>query len=208
VGQLENDLEDLLRVVPRDGPVYLAGFSAGGGFALRFAADPRGDRFAGYLLLTPFLSQTASTYRPASGGWVSVGLPRILALAVLNSIGISIFNSLPVTRYALSPQAGKALTPCYSYALARNFRPNDDYRANIEQVRRPTEILVGERDDQFRADRFAAEFERARAPVRVTVVPDTGHADLSLEPHAIANAVRAIERLGAAHASPSAGAGR
>lgn len=195
VGQLEDDVVDLLGVVSVDQPVLLAGFSAGGGFVLRFAADPRGDVFAGYLLLAPFLSQSSSTYRPAGGGWVSVGVPRILAIALLNAVGLRIVNHMPVTRYALASQATAELTPWYSYALARNFRPHDDYRADIENVQRPIEVLVGELDDQFRADQFAAEFERRGTPVRVTVVPGIGHAELSLSPRAIAEAVRAIKRL-------------
>jgi len=111
IGQLEDDLEDFLHALRPLGKKSLVGFSAGGGFALRFAADARRNVFDNYLLLAPFLSQDATTYRPASGGWASAGIPRILGLIVLNRIGISSFNFLPVTAFALRPESRNILTP-------------------------------------------------------------------------------------------------
>lgn len=105
IGQLEDDLEDFAKVAKAPGRKVLVGFSAGAGFALRFAADERRGVFDGYVLLAPFLSQRASTYRPHSGGWASVGLPRIFGLIALNRLGVSGLNYLPVTSYALTPAA-------------------------------------------------------------------------------------------------------
>lgn len=67
VGQLEDDLEDFSRAVEPAQPATLAGFSSGGGFALRFAGSDRQKLFSNYLLLSPFISQNAPTYRPSSG---------------------------------------------------------------------------------------------------------------------------------------------
>ena len=195
IGQLEDDLDDFQRASRPSGPKSLVGFSAGGGFALRFAADARRNLFDKYLLLSPFLSQDASTYRPASGGWASVGMPRILGLLLLNRIGISSFNHLPVTAYALRPEAQKLLTPRYSFALAMNFRPHNNYRADIAAATQPMEVLVGENDDQFYPERFAAEFAHAVKAVPVSIVPATGHIDLTLTPVAIQAAVTSIGRL-------------
>ncbi len=194
IGQLEDDLEDFARSkIP--GHKVLVGFSAGGGFALRFAADERRGMFSGFVLLSPFLSQKASTYRPNSGGWASVGLPRILGLIAFNRIGVSSWNHLPVTSYALTPEAAKLLTPRYSYALAMNFRPNNDYKRDIASASQSMEVLVGENDDQFYADRFSTEFESARRPVPVMIVPDTGHIDLTLAPAAIESVAQAVARV-------------
>ena len=107
VGQLEDDIEDFMKGSKPTGRKVLVGFSAGGGFALRFAADARRSLFDGFVLLSPFLSQSASTYRPASGGWVSVGILRIFGLLALNCVGVSGLNYLPVTSYALTPEAQK-----------------------------------------------------------------------------------------------------
>lgn len=195
IGQLEDDIEDFLKASQPSGKKSLVGFSAGGGFALRFAADPRRNMFDNYLLLAPFLSQNASTYRPASGGWASVGMPRILGLLILNRIGISSFNYLPVTAYALKPEAQKFLTPTYSYALAMNFRPHNNYQADIAAASVPMEVLVGQNDDQFYPDRFTQEFNFKKRAVSVSIVPATGHIDLTLTPIAVEAAVQAVERL-------------
>jgi alpha-beta hydrolase superfamily lysophospholipase len=195
VGQLEDDLEDFMKAIRPPGKKSLVGFSAGGGFALRFAADARRNLFDNYVLLSPFLGQDASTYRPDSGGWVSVGVPRILGLAALNRLGISSFNHLPITAYALPPEVQKDLTPRYSFALASNFRPHLDYRADISAASQPMEVLVGEKDDQFRPERFSPEFSSAGRTVPVTIVPATGHIALTLTPQAIQAVVKSVDRL-------------
>jgi non-heme chloroperoxidase len=197
IGQLEDDVEDFLKASRPTGTKSLIGFSAGGGFALRFAADARRKLFDNYLLLSPFLSEDASTYRPASGGWVSTGVPRILGLIVLNRIGISSLNYLPVTAYALRPEEQKLLTPRYSFALKMNFRPHNNYRADIAAATQPIEVLVGQNDDQFYPERFAPEFSIAGKEVPVSIVPATGHIELTLTPIAIQAAVDSIARLNA-----------
>src|ERR1700736_2906155 len=45
IGQLEDDLADFMRAVSPPAPVTLAGFSSGGGFALRFAGRNQQDLF-------------------------------------------------------------------------------------------------------------------------------------------------------------------
>lgn len=197
IGQLEDDVEDFLRAIQPSGKKSLVGFSAGGGFALRFAADPRHDLFDNYLLLSPFLSQDATTYRPASGGWVSVGTPRMVGLFILDGVGISAFNDLPVTVFALGPEARAFLTPSYSFALATNFRPHRNYAADITGVTEPMEVLVGQNDDQFYPERFAPEFSSRGRTVPVSIVPSTNHIELVLTPAAIQAAVSAIGRLNA-----------
>ena len=195
IGQLEDDIEDFLATVHLPGHKVLLGFSSGGGFALRLAASPRGNQFDGYVLLAPFLSQDASTNRPASGGWASVGLPRILGLVALNGLGVTVFNHLPVIAFALPPEARKVLTPEYSYSLAMNFRPNRDYHADIASVARPMIVLVGENDEQFLPERFAPEFSVAKPPIPITIVPKLGHIELTLSPDAADYVVKAIEQL-------------
>lgn len=195
VGQLEDDLAAFMLAVKPAGPVTLVGFSSGGGFALRFAGSARQKLFANYLLLSPFLSPDAPTQRPGSGGWVSVGVPRLVAIAALNRLGVSAFNELPVTRFALSPEAKALLTPSYSFALALNFGPLRDYRANIRAAMQPMALLAGRDDEAFHADRFAEVFEREARDVPVTLLPGIGHIPLTLDTRALQAAVAAVERM-------------
>lgn len=194
VGQLEDDLEDFCRAVAPARPSTLVGFSSGGGFALRFAGSSRQELFSGYVLLSPFISQDAPTYRPGGGGWVRVGVPRLVAISLLRAIGVHAFDRLPTMRFALDDAARAFLTSEYSCALAENFRPERDYRANIRAVRRPLRLVAGRDDEVFYADRFAALFEAERKQVPVTLVPGLGHVTLTLEPagvHAVVSAVAA-----------------
>ncbi|MCK2044619.1 alpha/beta hydrolase [Chromohalobacter moromii] len=193
VGQLEDDLEDFMQTIEPVAPCTLVGFSSGGGFALRVAGGQRQQLFSNYLLLSPFISQEASTYRADSGGWTRVGLPRYIAIMLLNRLGIDAFNHLPVVRYAVDESAN--LTPDYSYDLAQNYRPKADYRAALSTTNHPMRVLVGEDDQIFRADQFATVFQNAGSDVAVDQLPDIDHIGLILDPDAIDAAVAAIQAL-------------
>ena len=175
IGQLEDDLEDFLRAAEPPGERLLVGFSAGGGFALRFAASDRQNMFDRYLLLAPFLHQDAPTSRPTAGDWVATGIPRIIGLTFLNRLGLTQLNSLPVLAFALGAEARQFLTPTYSYALAMNFRPHNNYRADIVAAERPLQVLVGEDDELFYAEQFSAVFQAAGKPATVQTLPGVDH---------------------------------
>ena len=195
VGQLEDDLEDFSRAIKPAQPATLAGFSSGGGFALRFAGSDRQKLFSNYLLLSPFIGQTAPTYRPNSGGWVSVGLPRFVAIGLLNAVGVHVFNEMPVVRFALNDKAKAVLTAHYSYALALNFRPQRDYQANIRAAGQPMRLVAGQADEAFFTDRFAEVFKTEGKDVPVTLLPGIGHIALTLEPAAVQAAIAAVRSM-------------
>lgn len=195
VGQLEDDLSDFVKAVAPPRPSTLAGFSSGGGFALRYAAGPEAKSFQSYLLLSPFLHQDAPTQRPGSGGWASVGVPRIIALQVLNGFGVRAFNGLPVVQFAIAPANRDLLVATYDFNLENNFRPRHDYAADIAAVRHPLMVLVGEKDEAFRADRFEAAFAKAPGIRAVKTLPGIDHAGLVLQQAAIAAAKTAVVTL-------------
>ena len=195
IGQLEDDLADFMHAVSPAQPSTLVGFSSGGGFAVRFAGSDRQQLFQSYLFLSPFLSQDAPTYRPGSGGWVSVGVPRIIALSVLNGFKIHALDNLVVYRFALNDQARTILTPEYSYALATNFRPLRDYPTNLRAMRQPCEVVAGAGDEVFYADRFAEVFRQAGRNVPVELVAGVDHIQLTLSPPALAAEIHAVENL-------------
>ena len=197
IGQLEDDVADFVASVQPAPPRTLAGFSSGGGFALRFASDTRKALFDHYLLLSPFLHQDAPTSRPSSGGWVSVGMPRMVALVLLDRLGITRFHSLPVIAFALDEKERSFLTPQYSFSLAQNFRPRNDWRADIAAATQPMELLAGGDDEVFFADRFAGVFADAGRPLPVTLVPGLGHMAMTLDPAAIDAVALALQRLAA-----------
>ena len=195
IGQLEDDLEVFTRSVELPEPATLAGFSSGGGFVLRFAGSTRQQAFESYLLLSPFLSPDAPNFRPGSGGWVDIGIPRIIALTLLNVIGIRAFNDLPVTSFALSEDAKSFLTPEYSFALAANFQPPRDYEKTIRSANQTCAVIAGTEDEAFRTDQLADIFRKQGKDWPVTLLPGIGHIPLTLEPAALDAAVSAVEHM-------------
>lgn len=195
IGQLEDDLDDFMKSVSPRGPKTLVGFSSGGGFVLRVAGGDRQKTFDRYLLLAPYLHHKAPTFRPGSGGWVTVGVPRIVALSILNRMHITVFNDLPVIRFALDEKSASILTPEYSFSLWSNFAPHDDYQADIRDARQPMELVAGARDEVFYADKYQSTFAAAGNRIPVTLVPGIGHISLTLDPVAIHEDIAAVERL-------------
>jgi alpha-beta hydrolase superfamily lysophospholipase len=195
IGQLEDDLADFMHAVSPAQPVTLAGFSSGGGFAIRFAGSNQQQLFQSYLFLAPFLSPDAPTLRPNSGGWSSVGLPRIIAIAVLNGFGFRTFNSLPVLRFAVSENTKSILTSEYSYSLTMNFGPQRDYLANLRNMHQPFRVLVGENDEVYYPDRFAEVLKQAGKNNPVVVIPGLDHVQLILSPVAFEKSVEAVKNL-------------
>ena len=195
VGQLEDDLADFTRAVSPPKPVTLAGFSSGGGFAVRFAGSNQQQLFHSYLMLAPFLSHDAPTMRPDAGGWASVGVPRIIAIAILNGFGVRTFNSLPVLRFAVSENTKAILTPEYSYSLAMNFGPQRDYLANLRSMHQPFRILIGANDEVYYPDRFADVLKQAGKDTTVTLIPGVDHIQLILSPAAFEKSIEALKNL-------------
>ena len=200
IGHLEKDIEDFVKATGIGGKATLVGFSSGGGFALRLAAGEYQDLFARYVLLAPFISHEAPTYRPGSGGWASVGVPRIIALSMLTSARITALNHLPVIRFAVAEemQARQNLTGEYSFALAMNFGPPRDYKSAIQSIRQPVTVLVGEKDELFYADQFQPLLASLGSRIPVAVVPGVDHVGLIREE----KASQAV--LAAVRASPAA----
>jgi alpha-beta hydrolase superfamily lysophospholipase len=197
IGQLDDDLEDFVNATQTARPRTLLGFSSGGGFALRVAGSPRGAQFDNFLLMAPYIHYTAITNRSgAAAAWASVGLPRMVALMLLNRVGVRYFNHLPVLAFAVSDSPKADLVRQYSYALTVSFQPQDDYRAGLRAIARPAELIVGGDDELFFADKYRALLDDAgRSDIPVTVVPATGHITLTLSSAGRAAAVAAVQRL-------------
>ncbi len=185
IGQLESDLQRFVQAVRPPIPSTLIGFSSGGGFVLRVAASDMQTSFDSYLLLAPYLGHTAPNYRPDSGGWVSVGVPRIVALNALNAVGIRYWNDLPVVRFALTEEAKKFLTPEYDFNLTMNFAANADYQADLLNAKGKVAILAGAADELLQSHELQGIVQSAGKDWPVKLLPGVQHIPLTLEPLAL-----------------------
>jgi pimeloyl-ACP methyl ester carboxylesterase len=200
-GQLDDDMTDFLHVVQPSHPEAkwtLIGFSSGGGFALRIAAEPIGRCFDRYILLSPFLRYDAATVRrsaPSPGKptvekeqvWSTTSIGRILGLLVLDGVGIHRLDGLPVIHFAVPPNI-PSLTANYSWRMQQSFQPHNDFRADIRSVSRPMRVFVGEDDQLFLPKKFQEVFDAERKDIPVTILPGLGHSDMATS----AEAIRAV----------------
>jgi len=195
IGQLESDLQSFVQAVQPPSPSTLIGFSSGGGFVLRVAASDMQTSFDSYLLLAPYLGHTAPNYRPDSGGWVSVGVPRIVALNALNAAGIRCWNDLPVVRFALTEEDKSFLTPEYDFNLAMNFAANADYQADLLNAKGKVAILAGDADELLKSQELQGMVQSAGKNWPVKLLPGIGHIPLSLEPLALKAIAEQVQNL-------------
>lgn len=192
-GELDADMADFVAAIRAQHPkskLVLLGFSSGGGFALHIAATPLGRAFERAVLLSPMLGARAPTVR-AGNPWVAVYLPRIIALALLNRIGIHAFEGLPTLAFAIAPDNPGKLTTVYSYRLMRAFG-TQDYAADLRNAQTPLAVLVGAKDELFDAEKFAPAVHAVRPDVPVTIVPELSHIEMTTDARALPAILAAI----------------
>jgi non-heme chloroperoxidase len=194
IGQIDDDLADFVTNLgpAKSGEVRtLIGFSAGAGFAIRFAGGSYGGLFDRYVFLAPILPG-APTLRPNAGGWTNISTPRVVTIASLDRLGIRVFDGFDVISYAVARENEQA-TSSYSYRLFANFSVGREYARYLNNIRRPAAVLVGSADEQVVADRLAPLFQSLGVKIPVTIVPGMTHVDMIATPtalNAVANAVR------------------
>jgi len=201
IGQLEDDLTDLVAMIHRDypgAPIVLAGHSSGGGFVLRVAAEPQGRQFSRFVLLAPYLGAGRPTTQPEAGGWSSAYVPRIVGLALLNRVGVTALNGLPTVAFATSP--GRP-NQTWSYRLMENFGPpglnklhGDPILAAAKAAPAPIAVIAGAKDESMVPSAYPQAFAGVTPPVRVTILPGVGHMDLLSAPTAVPVVIDAVER--------------
>ncbi len=183
IGQLEDDLADLIAARRKDGQaLILAGHSSGGGLVVRFAGGPHGAQMDGAVLMAPFLKYDAPMTRPNSGGWAQVMVRRVIGLSILNTFRIRALNHLTVIQFAM-PRAvldgplGPTATTAYSYRLNTSFAPRARYLKDVAALPRFV-LIVGAMDEAFDAALYAPTMREATDKGSYVIVPSIGHLDI------------------------------
>jgi pimeloyl-ACP methyl ester carboxylesterase len=181
IGQLEDDLADLIRMIKNHEPtskIILGGHSSGGGLAIRFGGGKHGKLADSYLLLAPFLQHDAPTTRPDAGGWAMSYVGRIIGLTMLNNVGIRYFNNMIVIKFNMPQDARDGTeTLSYSYSLMTSFSPRRDYKKDLWAITQPLLLLVGNNDETFFAEQYP-EVLKGHPRGQVAILPGVGHLDI------------------------------
>jgi pimeloyl-ACP methyl ester carboxylesterase len=192
--QLDDDMVEVVAFVKAQHPgvpLVLTGFSAGGGFSLHTAATPLGKSFERVVLLAPMLGPRAPTSKPANdqAPLVTPFVPRIIALMILNTIGVHAFDHLQTL--AFGDFNRPELTSNYSFLLMRGFATGD-YADDVARANAPLAVVIGVDDDFFFAQKYAATLNAIRPGIPVTVLPGLAHIPLIVEPEAVPAITQAI----------------
>src|SRR5471030_692283 len=188
-GQLDDDLVDLtkaLKLPETHAHRTLIGFSASGGLVLRTASGPNRQLFDDYIAISPYIARESPTSRPSAGGWVSVAVPRVVALSLLDAVGLPWFQGLPVVRFATEAKPSENRTPVYSFRLQTCMQLGRDWQARIGGIDRPMIVTAGVEDQLFVADQFAPLFATLNPAIKVVVWPSLGHLDMIADPRGTA----------------------
>lgn len=180
LGQYADDLEDLLIHLKNTYPhslMLLGGHSSGGGLALKYAGGNH-IPYDGYVLLAPYLGYKAPTVRKNSGGWIQVALRRYIGLGMLNNLGITLFNGLPVIYFNRPSEWNDSLqTESYSYRLSESFSPQD-YARDLQRNKKPLLVLEGSDDEAFYPDKFKPIFDQYAPSANFQMITGAKHLDL------------------------------
>lgn len=182
IDQLEDDLADLIAHIKVTNPdltrSVIGGHSSGGGLAIRFAGSEHGHLADGYLLLAPYLGHDAPTVRDDSGGWANANVVKIIALSILNELGVTRFNRLPVLHFNLPPEyRDGSETLAYSYRLMKGFAPTN-WQNDLGAMSAPVMLLAGAEDEAFFAERFEPTVRPYLPHAEIAMLPDASHLGL------------------------------
>ncbi|MBW8636956.1 alpha/beta fold hydrolase [Hoeflea sp. WL0058] len=162
IGQLEDDLSDLVDIILASDPdttIIMGGHSSGGAMAIRFAASEYGEKIENYIALAPILGHKAPTVIEGNGGWAHISLPRIIGLSMLNNVRVHIFDHLETIRFNMPEQFQNGTeTLGYSWRLMTNFNLHTNFRSDIEALPQTSLTLVGRDDEAMNAGAFIPLF--------------------------------------------------
>lgn len=197
IEQLEDDLADLIEHIKATGitRIILGGHSSGGGLATRFAGGKHGTLAAAYVLLAPYLGHNAPTVRNNSGGWALPNIPKIIALSILNQLGITRFGGAPVLRFNLPPEyRDGSETLAYSYRLMTGFSPSD-FRKELRSIEVPLLVVTGAEDEALFADRFEPTLRPLIPHADIVTLDGVSHLGLVLDTDGIAAVREWLQRI-------------
>lgn len=183
IGQLEDDLADLIERNARDGQrVILLGHSSGGGLVVRFAGGPHAELLDGAVLLAPYLGDDPATTRPDSGGWAKTLNRRFIGLGILNAVGITRFNGITAVQFrfpaaVLDGSLGDTATRAYSFRMAVSYAPRLDLARDVKGLP-PFLLVAGRQDEAFEAKGYEPTLSASSPKGQYVLLDGVGHLDV------------------------------
>jgi non-heme chloroperoxidase len=179
LGQLEDDIADLIahaRASGHDGKVIVGGHSSGGGMAIRFGGGEYRTLASQFLLLAPVIPGAPGIRNGDAGGWAMLNERRLFGLLILNAIGITGLNGLPVIEFNKPEKYWDGTeTLSYSFRLNQSYHPRYDYAQDIQNMGKDVAVFVGENDEAIDPEVLKTVFQQADSKAVVHVLAETNH---------------------------------
>jgi non-heme chloroperoxidase len=179
IGQLEDDIADLIAMLRRDGlqgPILLGGHSSGGGLTIRFAGGAYKDSVSNYLLMSPVIPTSPAVRNKTAGGWANLHLRRLFGLLALNAIGVHGFDALPIIAFNKPAQYWDGTeTLSYSYRLNASYHPRYRYGDDLRGLDGKAAVFIGAQDEAVDGEALRAVFAADAPRTQVTIVPEVNH---------------------------------
>jgi alpha-beta hydrolase superfamily lysophospholipase len=180
IGQYEDDIADVMRALLAQDPdreIVLAGHSMGGGIITRYAMKKGSPVPAGYLLFAPNFGEGPTQRKDDTGTGepgakqVDFNLARMIGLIMLNAIGIHALDHEPILYFNFPPRPSH-----YSYRAVMSGQPVRPATADValSQMNRPLLVLVGERDQVFKASAYP-EYISQHSSGETHIIPGADH---------------------------------
>ncbi len=178
INQYVDDLTDVISTLKNKNPkqkIILAGHSMGGGVILRYAMKNDVPSVDGYLLIAPHLGVNSPTNKEEKLAtneepFIKIHINRIIGLKMLNAIGNTEYNNLPVLFFNL-PET--MLITKYSYRANESMSPQN-YKKGLNAINKPLLVVIGSNDEAFDAHKFtAAVTENSKG--EVTIIENETH---------------------------------
>ncbi|WP_018295703.1 alpha/beta hydrolase [Corynebacterium lubricantis] len=193
IGQLEDDLADLIAEMQSEqnyGEVVVGGHSSGGGLVVRFAGGKHGHQADRFVLMAPFLKYNAPTTKPNSGNWAYPATRRIIGLTMLNNVGITALNHLPVISFAMPQEVldgplGSTVTTQYSFRLNTGFAPRSNYKRDLAALQQPFLLIAGANDESFKAEQYEPVIAAQTKSGTYKILEGTSHIGVTTDTVAI-----------------------
>lgn len=158
INQYVDDLIDVISLLKKEKPnqkIILAGHSMGGGIILRYAMKKNTPKIDAYLLFAPHLGVNSPTIKKqdlsiSKESFIKLHFDRIIGLKMMNAIGETKYNNLPVLFFNL-PET-MPITK-YSYRANESMSPLD-YKMGLNAIDSPLLVIVGSKDKAFAASKF------------------------------------------------------
>lgn len=178
IGQLEDDISDLIAELSRQGhigPYYLGGHSSGGGFAIRFSSSPYAHKIQNYLLLAPAIPGSP-TFRPEIEHHANVHTKRLLGLFIFNFLGIHAFDHMKVVTFnkPLHLQ-DRTETLAYSHRLNLSYHPRFTLDRDLSSLPKGSLMLIGSTDEVIDAVELVKLFDKHAKSTRTETIPHINH---------------------------------